>query len=461
MRSPHPLLTWTLLIVLVLTACVPATLPASQEPSPSTPSRTPSPTLTSTPQPTLGIDPASLAGTRLQVWHAFAGGAAVTFNNQVALFNSANEWDLTVETQGFGDYLSLSAAVLAGMESGELPQAVAALPEQILSWNDADQVVALSPYTNDPQYGLEPGAEADIPPIFWTIDGAGTRLGLPAQRSTRLLLYNLTWARELGLSSPPATPDEFRQQACAANAAFKADTDVANDGYGGWVVDTHWQTIYTWLLAFGGGVIEDDAYQFTSETNLSAVEFLKGLYDSNCAWLSTGDVPYEAFAGRRALFITVDLGEFPAVALALANAGSADEWTAIPFPGLSEPVTVAYGPSYSILASTPEQQLAAWLFFRWILSPENQAAWVESTGLLPLRSSVLELVGPYRAASPQWAAAQALALTAQGTPPRASWGRVRYMLADGLDFIYLTNVSVAQIPAVLEEVEAMAGEFSP
>ncbi len=388
-------------------------------------------------------------------------GRPTTFNNQVALFNSVNEWGISVEAQGFGDYLALSEAIQAAQDAGGLPQAVAALPEQVLSWNNSSLLVELSPYVSDSQYGLDPGAVADIPPVFWTDDGDGTHLGLPAQRSTRLIFYNQAWARELGLTSPPETSDEFRQQACAANASFKADADLSNDGYGGWVVDTHWQTVYSWLLAFGGGVTEGDAYQFPSAANQAAVEFLKGLYDANCAWLSTEDAPYEAFAGRRALFITADLGEVPAVALALANAGSTDDWTVIPFPGTDAPVTVTYGPSYSLLTSTPEQQLAAWLFFRWILSPESQATWVESTGLLPLRSSVLELVGPYRAASPQWSAAQALSMTSLGTPARASWGKVRYMLADGLDLIFQSNLPEEQIPVVLEQIQSMAEEFSP
>ena len=143
-----------------------------------------------------------------------------------------------------------------------------------------------------------------------TLDGK--QLGLPAQRSARFLFYNQTWAHELGFSSPPATADEFRQQACAANASFRTDTSPQNDGYGGWIVDTNWQTTYSWLLAFGGGVVDGDSYAFRTDPNLAALQFLKGLYDDNCAWLSTEPTPFDSFARRSALFVSGDLAEVAA-----------------------------------------------------------------------------------------------------------------------------------------------------
>ena len=108
--------------------------------------------------------------------------------------------------------------------------------------------------------------EHHIPEIFLTQDNVGGRqLGLPAQRSARFIFYNQTWARELGFPDPPTNTEEFRQQACAANASFLNDSDPKNDGYGGWIVDTNWQTTYSWFLAFDGGVVDGDAYTFRTD----------------------------------------------------------------------------------------------------------------------------------------------------------------------------------------------------
>jgi multiple sugar transport system substrate-binding protein/sn-glycerol 3-phosphate transport system substrate-binding protein len=122
-------------------------------------------------------------------------------------------------------------------------------------------------------------------------------------------------------------------------------------------------------------------------------------------------------------------------------------------------VLVTYGPSYSLLKSTPEKQLAAWLFARWMLSAENQAQWVESTGLFPLLNPVLALIGQYRTASPQWEAAVEDLSLAQGVPQLASWRKVRYVLEDGTNVIFQTNTPVDQIPSVLTEMDSTAKEI--
>jgi ABC-type glycerol-3-phosphate transport system substrate-binding protein len=100
------------------------------------------------------------------------------------------------------------------------------------------------------------------------------------------------------------------------------------------------------------------------------------------------------------------------------------------------------------------------LFARWLLSPENQAQWVEATGLFPLRTSLLDIVGPYRAAFPQWDAAVGDLSLAQGVPPLASWRKVRYVLEDGMTVIFQMNTPVDQLPSVLAEMDAMAEELS-
>ncbi len=231
---------------------------------------------------------------------------------------------------------------------------MAALPEQTLAWDATGAVVDLNPYLGDPQWALAADASADFPSIFWAQDNVnGKQLGLPAQRSARFIFYNQTWAHELGFNSPPASAEDFRQQACAANASFRRDADPTNDGYGGWIVDTDWQTTYSWLLAFGGGVADGSAYAFRTDPNLAALQFVKGLFDSHCAWLSTEPTPFDSFARRSALFVSADLAELPAEMESMARLKNSDEWTVIPFPGSQASVVVAYGPSYSVLKSTP------------------------------------------------------------------------------------------------------------
>jgi len=446
-----------LLAVLLLSACSPGSpTPASTPDLPAaTDTTVPALTITPTQTPSIGVDPAALRGVNLQVWHAFSGAAEGVFTSQVARFNAVNEWGIVVTQTGYGDYTTLFDAVNTALESGGTPDLVAALPEQTLSWDASNSVVDLSPYLGDPAWGLGSDMLASFPPVFWAQDNLdGKQLGVPAQRSARFLFYNTTWAHELGFDSPPATADEFRQQACAANASFRTNASPLDDGYGGWIVDTDWQTIYSWLLAFGGSLVDGNSYGFRTDPNLAALQFLKSLYDDHCAWLSTEPTPFDSFAGRSALFVSGDLAQVPVADEAMSRLKNNDEWTLVPFPGPAGSVLVTYGPSYSVLKSTPVNQLAAWLFARWLLSPENQAGWVEATGLFPLFHSVID-----NSASPQWEAAVGDLSLAQGVPQLASWRKVRYVLEDGTKVIFQTGIPVDQIPSILTEMDTTAKEI--
>jgi multiple sugar transport system substrate-binding protein len=460
------LLALCLLTLLIFSACGPGS------PSPTvllnlptvTGTPSPAPTLTAksspTTPPSIGVDPASLRGLTIQVWHAFAGPANDLFTRQVAQFNAGNEWGITVNPAGFGDYTSLFDAMNSALGSIQFPDLVSALPEQTLAWDAAGAVVDLNLFLSDTHWALAAGDSADFPPIFWAQDSFnGRQLGVPAQRSARFIFYNLTWAHELGFKDPPATAEDFRRQACAANASFLKDSDPTNDGYGGWIVDTAWQSTYSWLLAFGGGVADGDAYAFRTDPNLAALQFEKGLFDSHCAWLSTEPTPFDSFARRSALFISADLAGLPAEMESMGRLKNTDEWTVIPYPGSQGSVVVAYGPSYTVLKSTPARQLAAWLFARWLLSPESQSQWVEAAGLFPLRMSVLGMVQPYRQASPQWDVAVGYLSLAQDVPQLASWRKVRYVLEDGMTVLFQANLSKDKLPSTLTEMDSMAQEL--
>lgn len=452
-------LSWSM-AALIFSACSGVVSTSVPTPGVSTPiistvlSSTGTATPTNTLLPLLGVDPASLAGVTLTVWHAFAGDAYGIFNEQVSLFNATNEWDISITHTGYGDYLTLFDALQAAPGEDGLPGIVITLPEQGLAWQGKDSVVQLDPYLHDPEFGLTVAEMADFPPVFWTGPGA------PAQRSARFLFYNQSWAHELGFTSAPQTLEQFRQQAYAANAAFKSNPDPVDDGFGGWVVDDNWQTIYAWIRAFGGNPVDGETYQLDADESMETLSYLKGLYDDNCAWLSTDEAPYEAFALRKALFVSGDLAEIKNVRLLMAEWENPDDWSLIPYPGVDDPVVVANGPSYFLLQATTEQQLAGWLFIRWMLSTENQAQWVEATGLLPLRFSVLEMIAPYRSASPQWVSAVNALDMVQAAPGLDSWRKVRYLLSDGVKHLFQVNLPLAEIPGLLEQMQTMALELA-
>jgi hypothetical protein len=101
---------------------------------------------------------------------------------------------------------------------------------------------------------------------------------------------------------------------------------------------------------------------------------------------------------------------------------------------------------------------------RWMLSAENQARWVQSTGLFPLRTSELPLLAEYSASHPQWAEAVELLVDGQTTPKLASWKMVRVMLEDGFrdmfDTIRHPDLTEGQVPLILKQMDDTAEDLN-
>ena len=224
-------------------------------------------------------------------------------------------------------------------------------------------------------------------------------------------------------------------------------------------------TPLSWLLAFGGGAQEEQGYRFLRPENIEAFKFVKTLQQKNCAWVASSDLTaFDRFATRQALFATASLEDFPDQTRAFSVANNKDEWTVLKFPGVENSALVVYGSSFVMFASDDATQLASWLFMRWMLSAENQARWVQSTGLFPLRDSTMEGLGNYQASHPQWAEAVKLLPEGQITPQLASWRLVRTMLGDGFrdmfDTIRHPDLTEGQVPLILRQMDSTAEELN-
>jgi hypothetical protein len=99
-----------------------------------------------------------------------------------------------------------------------------------------------------------------------------------------------------------------------------------------------------------------------------------------------------------------------------------------------------------------------------MLSPENQAGWVKSTDLFPLRTSTMNLLAGYAADHPQWAAAVKMLPDGKQSPQLASWRLVRTMLGDGFrdmfDTIRHPDLTEGQVPLILKQMDETAQDLN-
>jgi multiple sugar transport system substrate-binding protein/sn-glycerol 3-phosphate transport system substrate-binding protein len=342
-------------------------------------------------------------------------------------------------------------------------------------------VADLQPYLFDPEYGLSSSEQADFLPALWQQDllpaqvvkGSSAtqdkRLGLPWVRSGVMLLYNRSWAQELGYARPPQSSQDFQKQACAAAQVNQTDSDRTNDATGGWLVTGDSAELAGWIYAFGGEFTRSDGrgYQFDTPEAHQAAGFIHSLAQQGCAW--HGDVvPVEAIATRQALFALVRLADLGDLQNGLDEASV--DWTLLPFAPAQEgglPAIVSYGPSLVMAQSTASRQLAAWLFIRWLTSPENQARWAQINHAFPTRSSALDhlQLAPVRDSAWQsWRQSLEYLPALHSEPYYASWSKVRWSLADGLTQLMLPDLPDSsdngdRIPLVLQMLDDLAAEI--
>jgi multiple sugar transport system substrate-binding protein len=443
---------------IILSSCSAGT-PSTAEPSGTqNSSKTPGPEATNAAASKLPVKEEALKGLEITVWTPWYGIESTLFDSFVKDFNSQNEWGIKVTAQSQVNFTNIYETVNTSLPTSEKPDLVIALPEHALEWNEEGVVTDLTPYVQDPKYGLD---SKDIPFVFWNQDiTAEARVAIPAQRTAQFLLWNETWAQKLGFSAAPTSAADFQKQSCGAHVSKTKDESAQDDFMGGWIVDTGPMTAYAWMLAFDGGVQDGPGYRFLTPNNLDAFKFLRELSETSCAWQVKDTDPLTAFANRDALFITANLEDLPTVAREFASANSTDKWKVIPFPGKNDGAFVVYGSSYVVLKSTDAEQLGAWLFVRWLLENKQDARWVETTHRFPLRTSTLDLLADYKKTHPQWAQAIDLLPQAKLQPQVASWRTIKVMLGDGFDQMYRVNVPSGQVAAILAQMESLARDLT-
>ncbi|MBN1668626.1 MAG: extracellular solute-binding protein [Anaerolineales bacterium] len=436
---------------------VPTLTPSPEEPTSIVTPPQPATATLEPPAPTAepavpGVSEEDLRGQIVRFWHPWSGDKEFVLLALVNQFNASNPHGITVVafSQGSDLYTNLRASL--GTEL--MPEVVMAYSNQIHSWDYyGGRVVDLRDFLQDPQWGFSPQELADYYAPFWEhTDLFETKLlGLPAYRSAMVLFYNASWAQELGYPDSPNMPSEFAEQACAAATTRGTGLLVSSD-----VAST-----LSWMLAFGGGVLDSagQGYEIDTPENQAAFEFMKDLLEDGCAEVPAERYPNAAFADRQGLFYASSMAGLPFQQAAFEKVSSQDRWLVLPFPGVEgQPVLNVYGGDYALLADAPASQLASWLFIRWMSQPENQAQWVISSAYLPTRVGTLAYLDEYLLENPHYQAAIALIPYSRSEPTLGSWGVARYALSDGANQLFDPDFPADQIPSLLAEIEQLMVE---
>jgi len=345
------------------------------------------------------VDP---TGQTVVFWHQQTGAKAEALDAIVSDFNATNEWKITVEATNQGSYDDIYQKMTSVIASGGegMPNLVVAYQNQSATYQLTNSLIDINALVDSPKWGLSKDEQADFFPGFFNADVFptfdGQRLGFPPNRSMEMMYYNADWLKELkaagaiSFDGAPQTPEQFKEAACAAtkNPFSKATGDKANSV--GYELSLDASRFASWTFAHGGQIFDATTGEYTlnSDGAVAALTFLQGLYKDGCArTVSENFGDQTNFGAGTTLFTVGSSSGITFYAKAVADGAKFDySVDAIPHT-TKDPVMNLYGASVSIPKTTPEQELAAWLFVKFYTNAENQSKWAIASAYFPVRAS--------------------------------------------------------------------------
>ncbi len=412
------------------------------------------------------VDP---SGATVVYWHQYNDGPQLeTMAAFIEAFNSTNEWGITVEGLPQGNYTAIRELMTAAIISGETPNLVAGFQNDAASYAQDGMVVDLNVYYGDPTWGFTDEEKADLNQDILNVDVFnfepfnGARLAWPNQTSALVFVVNLTMLEALGFDGPPQTFEDFQAIACAAAEM----TGPNGEDVQGFPISTDSSHFESFVASMGGSIFDGEQYTFTSPEVVASFQMLQDLYNDGCAY-----IPESAFGNTDDFALglnpmaTTSTAGIPFIAGGFENSGVEADWivTTTPWSEGNQTIQV-FVPSIIPIVSTPEQQLASWLFLKFLAGQEQVAEWTSNTSYFPIRLSANELLGDFEAENPYYAAASALlndeSVNVYAGPQVLSYGAVRGMVSEAIANVTANGMDVMEVATALEEAAnaAHAGE---
>jgi multiple sugar transport system substrate-binding protein len=407
------------------------------------------------PSATIPVELSKLKDIEVKIIHPWMGQTGVEFYRLIQEFNQENVWKIKVDAEQGGSVSETNRLFTESLISSDQFDMVVTSPEHLTKWNTDGIIIDLSNFISNPEWGIPEKEKTSFITQTWTANTSSAKqIGIPAQVNLHFLVYNQTWAEELGFATAPTTQEDFREQVCAAAIANNNDSKQDNDGTGGWIINSSSATLLSWINAFDGSRIwMADPLDLTGQTEMGdAFLYLRGLMEKGCAWNSRVASPFTYFSERQTLAFSATLPDLLELEELLAYTKNTDNWIMLPYPGEKEPEPVLMsGLSYGISKTEPIRELASWLFLRWLMLPRNQARLAEAAGTIPPSSTAADLLEVTAVIHPWWKEARSLVSDALVLPASSDWRQLRPVLEDG--FWQMLQPTPLAIPTLLQQMD--------
>ena len=325
--------------------------------------------------------------TALVLWHTQTGVNAKALQDLVDKFNSTNDKKITVTLQYQGSYTQLYQKNLSAIQAGALPELAVAYESFVADYQKADVVLNLDPYVQSTKNGLTKASQDDIYKSYLDTNRfpqfGNQLLSFPFTKSLLITYQNDDILKEIGKTTPK-TWDEFE---ATARAAVKKGADGKTTRYG-WSSNISASTFNGWVLSRGGTLMSADqkTVAWDGKEGVDAVKLFDKLLKEGVSYVPKGFDYQNDFGTGKVLFVEVESTGRP---FFKASFKGPINWsiTSIPQSDPAKAKTVQYGANVAIFKSTPEKQLASWLFVKWFTEAAQTAEWAVKSSYMPVRNS--------------------------------------------------------------------------
>jgi ABC-type glycerol-3-phosphate transport system substrate-binding protein len=336
-----------------------------------------------TPAATTEADLEITGPVEVTLWHALTSDPQKgALEAAVKKFNETNGKGITVKAVVQGNYTQLYQKTLGAIQAGALPEMGHAYESFVADYTKADVVVDLDAYVNSKKNGLDQASKDDIyRPYFDTNRFAqyGNKLlSFPFSKSLAVMYTNLDILKAGGIDKAPTTWQEWEQ---AVMKLTKKDASGKTTAYG-YSGTTDASYFNAMVLSRGGKLMADDnkTVAWAGKEGLETLQMLDRLYKGGYAYTPT-NFDWQNDFSTKLPFAFSSTSSRPFMAAAMKTPVN---WTASAPPGGK---TVQFGANIAVFKSTPQKQLASWLFIKWFSDAEQTADWATKSYYMPVRKS--------------------------------------------------------------------------
>lgn len=339
----------------------------------------------------IGIELGKDGPVEIDFWHIQASIYGDAIKDIVAQFNEEYDGKIIVNEVFQGSYTELNQKLRAALQGGGLPAVAMANESDILQYMKADQIVALDSYIEDPTYGLTEEEMDDILPAVLERQRIpayeGKTMSWPHGNSSTGIYYNVDLLEQAGYNAPAKTWKEFEEQALDIYNKTGVPALVIGNGTG---YGAHGFNFMISLSTYGIDPIAPDlsAVNFDNPEAVELLSIYKNLLDQK-AIVVAEDTEQEFTNGRAAM----EIGTTARTTSKLDLVQDKFQWgiTLIPQGDPANPMTNIGGGNQVLFKTTPEKELAGWLFLKYFAGQHGQAIYGAKTGYFPATLSSQEV----------------------------------------------------------------------